>query len=123
MSEVIITTTQPPTTTPTPKPTFPPLDLVATAVTHNSVSLVWSYINQLDSSNVVYVVEFRIRDINQQWVTAVSSLKENKFTVANLDPDTMYAFNVRAVGQDGITLTQGLKRGRTHKKPVVAISK
>ena len=74
----------------------------------------------------MYVVEYRKRDGNEQWLTAVSSLKENKFTVRNLKPDTMYVFNVRAVAQDGTTLTQGLKQvsRKTKKKPaVVVISK
>jgi len=74
----------------------------------------------------MYVVEYHKRGSNEQWETAVSSLKQNKFTVPNLDPDTMYVFNVRAVSQDGTTLTQGLKQvsKRTKKKPtVVAVSK
>jgi len=123
---VITTTTPPPTTTPTPKPTLPPLDLIITTVTHDSVLLLWSSLKLPDSSDVMYVVEYHKRGNNEQWETAVSSLKENKFTVSNLDPDTMYVFNVRAVSQDGTTLTQVLKQvsKRTKKKPtVVAISK
>ncbi len=71
-------------------------------------------------------MEYRKRDSNEQWFTAVSSLKENKFTVPNLKPDTVYVFNVRAVAQDGTTLTQALKQvsRKTKKKPaVVVISK
>lgn len=125
-SEVIITTTPPPTTTPTPKPTLPPLDLMITTVTHDSVLLLWSSLKLPDLSNIMYDVEYRKRGSNEQWMTAVSSLKENKFTVPNLDPDTVYVFNVRAVSQDGTTLAQGLKQvsRRTKKKPtVVAVSK
>ena len=123
---MITTTTPPPTTTPTPKPTLPPLDLMVTTFTHDSVLLVWSSLKLPDSSDVMYVVEYHKLGSNEQWETAVSSLKENKFTVRKLDPDTMYVFNVRAVSQDGTTLTQGLKQvsKRTKKKPtVVAISK
>lgn len=125
-SEVIITTTPPPTTTPTPKPTLPPLDLMITTVTYDSVLLLWSSLKLPDLSNIMYDVEYRKRGSNEQWMTAVSSLKENKFTVRNLDPDTVYVFNVRAVSPDGTTLTQGLKQvsRRTKKKPtVVAVSK
>ena len=99
---------------------------MVTIVTHDSVLLVWSSLKLPDSSDVMYVVEYQKLGSNEQWETAVSSLKENKFTVRKLDPDTMYVFNVRAVSQDGITLTQGLKQvsKRTKKKPtVVAISK
>lgn len=123
---MIITTTPPPTTTPTPKPTLPPLDLMITTVTHDSVLLLWSSLKLPDLSNIMYDVEYRKRGSNEQWMTAVSSLKENKFTVRNLDPDTVYVFNVRAVSPDGTTLTQGLKQvsRRTKKKPtVVAVSK
>ena len=125
---MITTTTPLPTTTPTPtpKPTVPPLDLIITTVTHNSVLLLWSSLKLLDSSAVEYVVEYHKRGSNEQWETAVDSLKENKFTVPNLEPDTMYVFNVRAVSQDGTTLTQVLKQvsSRTKKKPtVVAVSK
>ena len=123
---MITTTTPPPTTTPTPKPTLPPLDLIVTTVMHDSVLLLWSSLNLPDPANVMYVVEYQKRGSNEQWKTAVSSLKENKFTVPNLDPDTMYVFNVRAVSQDGTTLTQGSKQvsQRTKKKPtVVAVSK
>lgn len=125
---MITTTTPPPTTTPTPtpKPTLPPLDLIITTVTHNSVLLLWSSLKLLDSSAVEYVVEYHKHGSNEQWETAVDSLKENKFTVPNLEPDTMYVFNVRAVSQDGTTLTQVLKQvsSRTKKKPtVVAVSK
>ena len=123
---MITTTTPPPTTTPTPKPTLPPLDLIVTTVMHDSVLLLWSSLNLPDPTNVMYVVEYQKRGSNEQWKTAVSSLKENKFTVPNLDPDTMYVFNVRAVSQDGTTLTQGSKQvsQRTKKKPtVVAVSK
>ena len=123
---MITTTTPPPTTTPTPKPTLPPLDLIVTTVMHDSVLLLWSSLNLPDPTNVMYVVEYQKRGSNEQWKTAVSSLKENKFIVPNLDPDTMYVFNVRAVSQDGTTLTQGSKQvsQRTKKKPtVVAVSK
>jgi len=125
---VITTTTPLPTTTPTPtpKPTLPPLDLIITTVTHNSVLLLWSSLKLLDSSAVEYVVEYHKHGSNEQWKTAVDSLKENKFTVPNLEPDTTYVFNVRAVSQDGTTLTQVLKQvsSRTKKKPtVVAVSK
>ena len=125
---MITTTTPLPTTTPTPtpKPTLPPLDLIITTVTHNSVLLLWSSLKLLDSSAVEYVVEYRKLGSNEQWETAVDSLKENKFTVLNLEPDTTYVFNVRAVSQDGTTLTQVLKQvsSRTKKKPtVVAVSK
>lgn len=125
---MITTTTPLPTTTPTPtpKPTLPPLDLIITTVTHNSVLLLWSSLKLLDSSAVEYVVEYHKLGSNEQWETAVDSLKENKFTVPNLEPDTMYVFNVRAVSQDGTTLTQVLKQvsSRTKKKPtVVAVSK
>ena len=125
---MITTTTPLPTTTPTPtpKPTLPPLDLIITTVTHNSVLLLWSSLKLLDSSAVEYVVEYHKRGSNEQWETAVDSLKENKFTVPNLEADTMYVFNVRAVSQDGTTLTQVLKQvsSRTKKKPtVVAVSK
>lgn len=123
---MITTTTPPPTTTPTPKPTLPPLDLIIATVMHDSVLLLWSSLNLPDPTNVMYVVEYQKRGSNEQWKTAVSSLKENKFTVPNLDPDTMYVFNVRAVSQDGTTLTQGSKQvsQRTKKKPtVVAVSK
>lgn len=123
---MITTTTPPPTTTPTPKPTLPPLDLIITTVMHDSVLLLWSSLNLPDPTNVMYVVEYQKRGSNEQWKTAVSSLKENKFIVPNLDPDTMYVFNVRAVSQDGTTLTQGSKQvsQRTKKKPtVVAVSK
>ena len=123
---MITTTTPPPTTTPTLKPTLPPLDLIITTVMHDSVLLLWSSLNLPDPANVMYVVEYQKRGSNEQWKTAVSSLKENKFTVPNLDPDTMYVFNVRAVSQDGTTLTQGSKQvsQRTKKKPtVVAVSK
>ena len=123
---MITTTTPPPTTTPTPKPTLPPLDLIITTVMHDSVLLLWSSLNLPDPANVMYVVEYQKRGSNEQWKTAVSSLKENKFTVPNLDPDTMYVFNVRAVSQDGTTLTQVLKQVsiKTKKKPtVVAVSK
>lgn len=123
---MITTTTPPPTTTPTPKPTLPPLDLIITTVMQDSVLLLWSSSNLPDPTNVMYVVEYQKRGSNEQWKTAVSSLKENKFTVPNLDPDTMYVFNVRAVSQDGTTLTQGSKQvsQRTKKKStVVAVSK
>ena len=123
---MITTTTPPPTTTPTPKPTLPPLDLIITTVTHDSVLLLWSSLKLPDSSDVKYVVEYHRRDSNEQWETVVSSLKENKFTVSNLEPDTTYVFNVRAENQDGTTLTQGLKQvsSRTKNKPtVVAVSK
>lgn len=123
---MITTTTPPPTTTPTPKPTLPPLDLIIATVMHDAVLLLWSSLNLPDPTNVMYVVEYQKRGSNEQWKTAVSSLKENKFTVPNLDPDTMYVFNVRAVSQDGTTLTQGSKQvsQRTKKKPtVVAVSK
>ena len=124
-SEVIITTTPPPTTTPTPEPTLPPLDLVATATTHNSVSLVWSSVSLPDTSNVMYIVEHRKTDSNQQWVVAVNSLKDNKYMVRHLDPDTTYVFNVKAVDQNGVILTQGMKQvaQKTDKKPLVLISK
>lgn len=123
---MITTTTPPPTTTPTPKPTLPPLDLIIATVMHDSVLLLWSSLNLPDPTDVMYVVDYQKRGSNEQWKTAVSSLKENKFTVPNLDPDTMYVFNVRAVSQDGTTLTQGSKQvsQRTKKKPtVVAVSK
>ena len=125
-SEVIITTPKPPNTTPTPKPTLPPLDLMVTTVTHNSVLLLWSSLKLPDTSNVMYAVEYRKRDRNEQWETAISSLKENKFTVSKLEPDTVYVFNVRAVAPDGTTLTQALKQvsRKTKKRPaVVVISK
>ena len=74
----------------------------------------------------MYAVEYRKRDRNEQWETAISSLKENKFTVSKLEPDTVYVFNVRAVAPDGTTLTQALKQvsRKTKKRPaVVVISK
>ena len=75
--------------------------------------------------DVMYVVEFRKSDSNQQWVTAVSSFKENKLTVSHLESNTKYMFNVKAVGPNGSTLTQPLKPvpKRTKKMPVVSISK
>lgn len=74
----------------------------------------------------MYTVEYRKRGSNEQWFTAISSLKENKFTVSKLEADTMYVFNVRAVATDGTTLTQALKQvsRKTKKRPaVVVISK
>ena len=110
---------------PTPKPTLPPLDVVVTSVTHNSVDLAWSSVTSSDVSDIMYVVEFRKRNGKQPWNTAVSSLKEDKLTVKNLESETWYLFNVRAVGPDDSTLTKPLKplSHRTKKAPVVAISK
>ncbi|XP_068732704.1 toll-like receptor 2 [Montipora capricornis] len=53
-------------------------------------------------------------------MVAVDSLKDNSYVVRNLDPDTMYVFNVRAVMDDGSFLTQGLKKvlRRTEKQPL-----
>ena len=125
ISEVIITTTPPFTTTPTPKPTYAPLDLVSTDASHNSVSLAWSSISLPNSLGVIYVVEYRKKDSNEQWMVAVDSLKDNSYVVRNLDPDTMYVFNVRAVMDDGSFLTQGLKKvlRRTEKQPLTPKSK
>ena len=102
-----------------------PLDLVSTAASHNSVSLAWSSVALPESSNVVYVVEYRKSDGNEQWMVAVNSLKDNRYVVHNLDPDTTYLFNVKAVGEDGVILTQGLKQvsRRTEKQPLTHRSK
>ena len=118
-----MTTTPPPTTTPTPKPTLAPLDLVSTTATHNSVSLVWSSVPLPDSSNVMYVVEYRKSDSDKQWAVAVNSLKDNKYTVHRLDPDTSYVFNVKAVSEGGTILTQALKQvsRTTGKQPTIPI--
>lgn len=76
----------------------------------------------------MYVVEYRKSDSNQQWEIAVSSLKDNKYTVHHLDPDTSYVFNVKAVGEDGTILTQALKQvsqttGKRPSKPIGMTSK
>ena len=124
-TEVIITTTPPPTTTPTTEPTLAPLDLVATAATHNTVSLVWSSVPLTDASTVMYIVEYQKRDSNEQWMVAVGSLKANKYTVHRLEPDTSYVFNVKAVDQNGVVLTQSSQQvfKKTHKKTVVVVGK
>ena len=124
-TEVIITTTSPPTTTPTTEPTLAPLDLVAAAATHDTVSLVWSSVPLADASTVMYIVEYQKIDSNEQWVVAVDSLKANKYTVRRLKPDTSYVFNVKAVDQNGVVLTQSSQKvfKKTHKKTVVAIGK
>ena len=124
-TEVIITTTPSPTTTPTTEPTLAPLDLVATAATHNTVSLVWSSVSLTDAATVMYIVEYQKRDSNEQWVVAVDSLKANKYTVRRLEPDTSYVFNVKAVDQNGVVLTQSSRKvfKKTHKKTVVAVGK
>ena len=124
-TEVIITTTPPPTTTPTTEPTLAPLDLVATAATHNTVSLVWSSVPLTDASTVMYIVEYQKRGSNEQWMVAVDSLKANKYTVRRLEPGTSYVFNVKAVDQNGGILTQSSQKvvKKTHKKTVVAIGK
>ena len=72
-----------------------------------------------DLSIVFYVVKYRKQDSNEQWMVAVDSLKDNSYIVRNLDPDTEYVFNVKAVTDGGVFLTQGLKQvlRRTKKKP------
>ena len=124
-TEVIITTTPPPTTTPTTEPTLAPLDLVATAATHNTVSLVWSSVPLTDASTVMYIVEYQKRGSNELWIVAVESLKANKYTVRRLEAGTSYVFNVKAVDQNGVILTQSSQKvvKKTHKKTVVAIGK
>ena len=94
---------------------------MSTAASHNSVSLAWSSVALPESSNVVYVVEYRKSDSNDQWMVAVNSLKDNSYVVHNLDPDTKYLFNVKAVGENGVILTQGLKQvsRRTEKQPLI----
>lgn len=57
-------------------------------------------------------------------MVAVSSLKDNKYIVHNLDPDTLYVFNVKAVGENGVILTEGFKQvSRTDKAPLIVNSK
>ena len=114
---MIVTTTPPPTTTLTP--TFAPLELVSTTASHSTVSLAWSSISLPDPSSVLYVVEYRKKDSNEQWRVAVNSLKDNSYVVHELDPDTEYVFNVKAVTDGGVLLTQGLNQllHRTKKKP------
>ena len=96
---------------------------MATAATHNTVSLVWSSVPLTEASTVMYIVEYQKRDSNEQWVVAVDSLKANKYTVRHLEPDTSYVFNVKAVDQNGIILTQSLQKvvKKTPKKTVVII--
>ena len=98
---------------------------MATAATHNTVSLVWSSVPLTDASTVMYIVEYQKRDSNEQWRVAVDSLKANKYTVRHLEPDTSYVFSVKAVDQSGVVLTQSLQKvvKKTHKKTVVAIGK
>ena len=124
-TEVIITTTPPPTRTPTTELTLAPLDLVATHATHNTVTLVWNTVPLTDASTVMYIVEYQKGDSSEQWVVAVDSLKANKYTVRRLEPDTSYVFNVKAVDQNGVVLTQTSPQlfKKTHKKTMVAIGK
>ena len=98
---------------------------MATAATHNTVSLVWSSVPLTDASTVMYIVEYQKRDSNEQWIVAVDSLKANKYTVRHLEPDTSYVFSVKAVDQNGVVLTQSSQKvvKKTHKKIVVAIGK
>lgn len=57
-------------------------------------------------------------------MVAVNSLKDNKYIVRNLDPDTLYVFNVKAVGENGVILTEGFKQvSRTDKAPLIVNSK
>lgn len=68
-------------------------------------------------------MEYRKSDSNNQWAVAVNSLKDNKYTVHRLDPDTSYVFNVKAVSEGGTVLTQALKQvsRTTGKQPTIPI--
>ena len=73
----------------------------------------------------MYIVEYQKRGSNELWIVAVESLKANKYTVRRLEAGTSYVFNVKAVDQNGVILTQSSQKvvKKTHKKTVVAIGK
>ncbi|XP_064208871.1 roundabout homolog 2-like isoform X4 [Anguilla rostrata] len=80
----------------------PPSDLQVTDVTKSSISLSWQPGPEGGSPVSAYVIEAFSQLVSNSWQTVADRVKDTRYTVTGLRPNTIYLFIVRAVNAQGL---------------------
>ncbi|KAJ8266718.1 hypothetical protein GJAV_G00133930 [Gymnothorax javanicus] len=80
----------------------PPSDLQVTDVTKSSISLSWQPGPEGGSPISGYVIEAFSQLVSNSWQTVADHVKDTRYTISGLRPNTIYLFIVRAVNAQGL---------------------
>ncbi|KAJ8275527.1 hypothetical protein COCON_G00072790 [Conger conger] len=86
----------------------PPSDLQVTDVTKSSISLSWQPGPEGHSPVSGYVIEAFSQLVSNSWQTVADHVKDTRYTVTGLRPNTIYLFIVRAVNAQGLGDPSGM---------------